>query len=93
MEGNKYNREITFFCPECGSATWEFDGEKEEIPGIVKCASCGREYSREQLIQCNKQNIDKNFSEMAEEAIKDGVEELKESLKKSFRGNKNIKWR
>lgn len=93
MKPNKYDIEITLLCPECGSSSFKYDRETTDSTSIVKCASCGRECSREQLIQDNKPQIEKRATQSGNEAVKDFAKEMRKSLEKAFRGNKNIKLR
>lgn len=93
MKPNKYDIEVTLLCPECGSSSFQYDSETKDPTSIIKCASCGRECSREQLIQDNKSQMEKLASQAGEEAVKDFAKEMRKSLEKAFRGNKNIKLR
>ena len=57
---------------------------------IVKCISCEREFTKDELIRENSENIDEHISEIGRQTTKDAAEELRKSLKKAFQGNKNI---
>ncbi|MBN8084765.1 hypothetical protein J0J19_14795 [Vibrio vulnificus] len=59
----------------------------------MTCASCGREFNKDELIQENSENIDEHLSEIKEEVLKDVQDELRKTLKKAFSGNKNIRIR
>lgn len=85
---DKYNRSIRMLCPTCGATDFEFETEESEL---VKCASCERELTKDELIQENDENIQQNVKEATDEAVKDIEKELTKSLKKAFKGNKNIK--
>ncbi|ELB2805482.1 hypothetical protein QNE69_002075 [Vibrio alginolyticus] len=57
----------------------------------MTCASCDREFNKDELIQENSENIDEHLSELKEEVLKDVQDELRKSLKKAFSGSKNIR--
>lgn len=57
----------------------------------MTCASCGREFNKDEFIQENSENIDEHLSEIKEEVLKDVQDELCKSLKKAFSGSKNIR--
>ncbi|EJG0271464.1 hypothetical protein DC877_RS06125 [Vibrio parahaemolyticus] len=59
----------------------------------MTCASCGREFNKDELIQENSENIDEHLSEIKEEVLKDVQDELRKTLKKAFSGSKNIRIR
>ena len=58
---------------------------------MVKCASCGRELTRDELIAENSENISAHTKEIGKEVTKDIADEMRKSLKKAFRGSKNIR--
>jgi uncharacterized Zn finger protein (UPF0148 family) len=93
MNPDKYNRSISLLCPTCGCSDFKYgDGVGETIQ-VMTCASCKREFNKDDLIKENSENIDENLSEIKEEATKDAVNELRKSLKKSFSGSKNIRFK
>jgi len=90
MNPDKYNRQVGLVCPTCGCDQFETRDDIEESMAIVKCISCDREFTKGELIRENSENIDEHISEIGRQATKDAAEELKKSLKRAFRGNKNI---
>lgn len=91
VDADKYKRQVNLFCPTCGSDQFEFDNGTGETIELVKCASCGREILKDQLIQENSENISEHVKEIGQEVVKDAAAEMRKSLKAAFRGSKYIK--
>lgn len=91
MKNKKYQKNVSMLCPTCGCSTYEYEQVVDETTEIVKCASCGRELTKDELINENSENINEHVSEMGEEIETDIAKELRASLKKAFRGNKNFR--
>jgi uncharacterized Zn finger protein (UPF0148 family) len=92
MDAEKYNRSVTLNCPSCGCDQFEYD----DAGGLVehmKCARCQREYTRDELIGANSENVSEHVKEMKEEIVKDVAKEFRTTLKKAFGGSKFIKFR
>lgn len=87
MDAEKYNRSIPLQCPTCGSNQFEHSEE----PVLMKCASCGRELTRDELISENGENIQKHVEEIGKQAAQDLGQQMKKSLQDAFKGNKFIK--
>ena len=90
MDPDKYSRQAGLVCPTCGGNQFETKDNVEETMAIIKCISCDREFTKDDLIRENGENINEHISEIGRQATKDAAEELKKSLKEAFRGNKNI---
>lgn len=91
MNSEKYNRSISLLCPTCGCSDFSYDEGSDETIQVMICASCEREFDKDELIQENSENIDEHLSEVKDEVVKDAAEELRKSLKKAFSGSKNIR--
>ena len=91
MRNDKYQRNVSMLCPTCGCSSYEYEQGVEETIEIVKCVSCGRELTKDELISENSENINDHVSEMAKEIKADIAKEFKASLKRAFRGSKNIR--
>ena len=91
MDTDKFNRQVNMLCPTCGCDQFEFEGGAGEALEMAKCASCGREMTKDELINENSENISEDAKELGEEAVKEVADEFRKSLKKAFRGSKNIK--
>jgi len=84
MNPDKYNRSVRLLCPTCGCSDFSYDEGVDETIQIMTCASCEREFSKEELIQENSENIDEHLSEIKKEVTKDIADELRKSLKKGI---------
>ena len=93
MKAEKYNRNITLLCPTCGNSDLEIIHGYEESIERVRCPSCGRELTKDELIKENFENIGINLTEVKKEITKDVGKEMHKMLKDAFKGNKNIKFR
>lgn len=91
MDAEKYDRNLNLFCPTCGGAHFEHETGVEEIIEMVKCASCGRSLTKDELLSENSENIHEHLSEIKEQVANDIAKEVKETLKKAFGGSKNIR--
>lgn len=91
MEESKYDREVALLCPVCGSSSFNFDENNETTPII--CADCGYETTREDIIEANGEIIESHLAEIREEVLADVAKELNDSLRRAFRGNKNIRFK
>lgn len=85
MDSRKYDRSIVLNCPTCGNTDFE-TSEYDNNP-LVKCVSCNREMTKDDLINENGENIDFNVEEVADEVLGD----LSQMFKSAFKGSKNIK--
>lgn len=93
MKPENYNRNITLLCPTCGCSDFSYQEGSDESIQVMTCASCDREFNKDELIQENRENIDEHLSEIKEEVLKDVADELRKSLKKAFSGSKNIRFK
>lgn len=91
MKDEKYQRSIGLQCPTCGCTDYEYEQGVDETIELAKCASCDREITRDELIHENSENIQEHVSEIGKHVTEDLAKELKASLKKAFRGSKNIR--
>lgn len=93
MNPDKYNRNISLLCPTCGCNDFSYKEGVDEAIQIMTCAYCEREFNKDELIQENSENIEEHLSEIKNEVTKDFANELRKTLKKSFSGNKNIRFK
>lgn len=84
MNSDKYNRSIVLLCPSCGNNNLELKNGNQEYSNI-KCPSCNRIMTKEELIRENSENIDVNIAEVKEEVIKDIKKEFASIFKKNFK--------
>lgn len=88
MDSEKYNRNVRVLCPTCGCSDFSYSEATDETIQVMTCASCDREFTRDELLQENSENIQENLSEIKDEILKDVADELRKSLKKAFSGKK-----
>jgi len=91
MKDEKYSRKVNLLCPTCGCSHFLYRQGVDDAIEIAKCVSCGREITKDELIKENSENINEHFKEIGDQIVKDTAKELKESLKKAFKGSKNIR--
>ncbi|ESK54713.1 ECs_2282 family putative zinc-binding protein [Acinetobacter tjernbergiae] len=91
MKNKNYNRNINLLCPTCGCSQFSFENGVDETIEIAKCASCGREVTKDELIHENSENISEHVKEIGKNVTDDIAKHLRESLKKAFKGSKNIR--
>ncbi len=95
-EGDKsdnYDRNVSLHCPTCGSTQFEYDETLDDDHAEVRCISCDREMTKDELIHENSENINEHVFEIGKQAVDDVAKEMRKSLKKAFNGNKNIKFK
>lgn len=90
MNKGKYDRSIRLHCPTCGGTDFEHD---EHGDGPIRCTSCDRVFTRDELIRENGEIIDANVEEVKKEVVADLQKEMRDMLRKTFSGSKHIKFR
>jgi uncharacterized Zn finger protein (UPF0148 family) len=93
MNPEKYNRSVSLLCPTCGCSQFTYNEGVDEIIQVMTCASCERQFNRDELLRENSENINEHLSEVKKEVTKDFADEIRKSLKKAFSGNKNIRFK
>lgn len=91
MDAEKYSRSVTLLCPTCGGVRFSPVSPDNIESGLQKCASCGREITRDELISENSENINEHVSEIKKQVTKDVANELKKQLASAFKASKFIK--
>jgi uncharacterized Zn finger protein len=84
-------RKINMLCPTCGSTFFKYEMGVDETIEVAKCASCGRAFTKDELLAENSENIHMHAKEIAKEATSEITQELKKSFKNIFANNKNIR--
>jgi uncharacterized Zn finger protein (UPF0148 family) len=90
MDVSKHNREVVLLCPACGCTEFACEQGDSESVEILTCASCGRQMTKEALIEENGENITAHVDEIGKAAVKDAAEEVRNMLRRAFSGNRNI---
>jgi uncharacterized Zn finger protein (UPF0148 family) len=93
LNSDKYNRSVTQYCPTCGGIDFSHDGADGQTSELFTCGNCGLQISKDDLIRANDENVQAHVKEIEQAVAKDLQKELHESLKKAFRGSKNIRIR
>ncbi|EQB8443801.1 TPA: hypothetical protein L4942_000940 [Pseudomonas aeruginosa] len=93
FKADKYNRSVSLNCPTCGSTEFSHDGADGQTSELFTCGNCGLQISKDDLIRANDENVQAHAKEIGQAVVKDLQKELHESLKRAFRGSKNIKIR
>lgn len=91
MDVAKYSRSVSLLCPTCGGTQFETEKGADGVVELTKCAVCKRVITKDDLIQENSENISEHVKEMGKQITEDLAKELKATLAKAFRGNKNIR--
>ncbi|MGU5637691.1 ECs_2282 family putative zinc-binding protein [Aeromonas veronii] len=89
MDASKYNKSISLLCATCGCADFSYDTDLDAGP--ITCTSCGRVFTKDELIQENSESIEQHTNEIKNQIGKDLSDHLRKSMKKAFSGNKNIR--
>lgn len=71
MDADKYNRTITLLCPTCGSDQFSQQEASGAAVQMVTCARCGREMTKDDLIQENSENVAAHVDEVKQEIVDD----------------------
>lgn len=91
MKPGKYHKNVELRCPTCGGTQFESGDDLDAAHASVRCITCDRKMTKDELIRENRDNIQRNLSEIKTQAVEDAAEEMKKRLKTAFRGNKNIR--
>jgi uncharacterized Zn finger protein (UPF0148 family) len=91
MDTDKYNRYVSLLCPTCGCTEFECAKGVDETIQIVKCASCGRTLTKDELVEWNSENLLEHGHEIASQVADELIEEMQTKLRKTFSGNKYIR--
>lgn len=91
MNDKRLERDISMLCPTCGNTQFEFESSIPEAVEEVKCASCGRIMSKHELLRENSENIEEHAKDMGKAIGRSIANDMKKSLKRAFRGNKNFR--
>lgn len=77
MPDGKYDRTISMECPTCGGTSFEQDDSP-----IVKCATCGREISKDDLREANGARIEAELEDVKQQVFKDIKADFAKAFKK-----------
>jgi hypothetical protein len=89
VDADKYARSVQLQCPTCGCEQFESDAEEGTMASVT-CASCGRAFTKDELIELNSENISTHVEEIKTAAAADAVKEMRDTLRRAFAGSKTI---
>jgi len=92
MDAEKYNRSVALLCPTCGSDQFESEKDHEDVEWL-KCVSCERVLTKDELMAANSENIAEHVGEIEKEVTKDLAKEVRGTFQKAFRGTKGIRFK
>jgi predicted nucleic acid-binding Zn-ribbon protein len=81
MDDEKYNRSVSLLCPTCGCSQFKYEKGVDATIEKAQCASCGRELTKDELIEENMENLSEHAKEIGKQAIEDFAKEFKLKLK------------
>lgn len=89
MGTEKYGRSIRLICSTCAGSDFEYDHEA----GPIRCKSCDRVFTRDELIAENGELIEAEIEEAKSEIVNDLKKDFREQLRRSFSGSKHVRIR
>ena len=84
---NDYSRKVEMYCPTCGNNQFWRDTEAVDEAGVMldgtemKCGSCNRVFTKEELIEANAGVINANAEEVKQELLQYAEKELMKVFK------------
>ena len=75
---DNYDRSISLQCPTCGGESFEFEEHKPD----VRCATCERVMTRDELKEANGARIEEEADAMKAEVMKDVKADFAKMFKK-----------
>jgi len=85
MNSKNYDRKVSLMCPTCGESIFKYDNEVEIENMEFECISCKQVFSRDELMNENREVFERAFSEMGKEMLEDAAKELRKAFKKGFK--------
>jgi rubredoxin len=82
-----YDRSMQLLCPTCAGADFEFDSILSEDIRQYSCRSCGLIFSHDDVMKSNGARISVEIEEIKKEVLAD----IKDDLRKAFKGLKGWK--
>lgn len=79
------SRNIELNCPVCANDQFEYDSELEST--TYKCSDCGKEFTKDELLEANEYKINANIEDVKNEAMKEVEKELKKYLRNLSENN------
>lgn len=85
MNPKNYDRKVSLMCSTCGESIFKYDHEVEIENMEFECISCEQIFSRDELMDENRENLERVFSEIGKEMLEDAAKKLRKAFKKGFK--------
>lgn len=82
IDPKKYDCEVKMTCPDCNNTNLETREDTCKSIKPIKCTSCGKEFTKDELIKANEKTVKNKQKEIANKFSKDAKEEILNMLKK-----------
>lgn len=76
MDLKKHETQVALMCPVCGNTGFKFEENGSEVLNI-ECSKCGKNHTKDSLIEENQEVLHNYVNEMMKKALKD--------IKKNFK--------
>ena len=77
---DNYSRNVELICPICGGVSFSYD--ENNLNTIYTCINCKNNFTKDEILEANSENIDINLTEIKDSVIKDIEKDFKKILKK-----------
>lgn len=79
---------IQMLCPVCADIDFQYD---EEENSLIICNSCASEFTRDELLEANAENIHQHKKGLADQAVSEVKKNLQKEIKNIFKNSKVFK--
>jgi uncharacterized Zn finger protein (UPF0148 family) len=88
MEIKEKSRRVEMLCPVCADTLFQYT---EIESGSIICNSCASEFTADELLDANPENINQHKKELINKAVKDIKQGLQKDIKDIFKKSKVFK--
>lgn len=74
MDDSKYERRVTMMCPTCGGEQFSYEDEGD---GPVTCGMCGRQFTRDELMEANSERIEGEVGQIGKQVVDNLAKEMR----------------
>lgn len=78
---------IQMLCPVCSDIDFQYDDENS----LISCNSCVSEFTRDELLEANAENIHQHKKALADQAVREVRKNLQKEIKNIFKNSKVFK--
>lgn len=79
---------IEMLCPVCADIDFQYDDEENRL---IICNSCASEFTRDELLEANAENVNQHKKEFADQAVSEVKKHLQKEIKNIFQNSKIFK--